>query len=643
MRPSPNIATGLIALLLSIWAAASTALDLESDAAVIDLVPHMVFAHGTAAEPDAMLAAYRAGQFAHDVPLKRFEGDHAAELWGAVEITSPTEIFRRVVVGVPMIGEVDVYAYGEGPADHILSYSMFRHFQTDQHAGARLQSRSLNLPAGATQTLLVHFKFGPVQTLDLSLESEAYLARSITREVAVQAAFYAFALAAICVFLTFFAALRDGMSLLYALLFLTGLAFLAYMDGLLFRLLYPNTPQIQSALGFFLFLAISGFGFILAGIGFRHSAAFLAARLCWGLAGASVAVYVFSLLAPGPIAAVLANTLLIGMCVAVALGTRLPPGKATLSRRLARGLSLAVLGGVLILLAPLIVPAIPALFGLLATSKLLYLVLILGGLTNLTAQILAVRQAQDEAQQAEMAALTREAKLSRELAGSEKNYAKAQALAAQRQRTLATAAHDIRQPVQSLRLRLDSLAGTVSQDTEERLREALDYLDSLTSNYMENGSLDADAEDDPPVDEIYDVSMILESVQRMFTPEAARKGLELRIVETAQRTNLPAAPLMRIVCNLVVNAIKHSQQGGLVLGLRRRAGGIWLCVADTGPGFTPEEFERYKNHGAKTEGSDGHGFGLAVCAQLAEELGISLIADSVPGRGTLFYLRLPAI
>ncbi|MFA3917691.1 sensor histidine kinase [Ruegeria hyattellae] len=643
MRPSPKLATGLIALLLSIWAAASTALDVESDEAVVDLVPFMVFARGTAAEPDTMLEAYRAGQFARDVPLKRFEGDHAAELWGAVEITSPTTISRKVVVGVPMISEVDIYAYGEGPADHILSYSMFRPFQADQHAGAQLQSHSFDLPAGATRTLLVHFKFGPVQTLDFTLASEAFLAQSIARDVAVQAAFYAFALAAICVFLAFFAALRDGMSLLYALLFLTGLAFLAYMDGLLFRFLYPNIPQVQSALGFFLFLAISGFGFVLAGIGFRHSASFLASRLCRGLAGASVALYVFSLLAPGPVAAVLANILLIGMCVAVAAGTRLPAGKSTVSRRLARGLSLCVLSGVLILLAPLIVPVIPAPFGLLTTSKLLYLVLILGGLTNLTAQILAVRQAQDEALQAEMAALTREAELSRELAGSEKNYAKAQALAAQRQRTLATAAHDIRQPVQSLRLRLDSLTGSLPQDTEERLREALDYIESLTSNYMEDGSLDADTEDDPPADETYDVSMIFASVERMFAPEAAKKGLELRIVETSLRTNLPAAPLMRIVCNLVVNAIKHSQQGGVVLGVRRRAGGVWLCVADTGAGFTPEEFEQYKNHGTKTEGSDGHGFGLAVCVQLAEELGITLTADSVPGRGTIFYLGLPTV
>lgn len=642
MRPSPKFATGLIALALACWATLAAAIEIGEREAVVDLVPHMVFAHGTAAAPDAMHEAYRAGQFASELALNRFEGDHAAELWGAVEVTAATDLSRRVLVGVPMISEVDIYAYDTGPADHILSYSIFRPFQADQHAGARLQSQILDLPAGAAQLLLVHFKFGPVQRLSLTLESQSHLNQRMIKDTAYSAAFYAFSLAAICVFLAFFAALRDSMSLLYALLFLTGLAFLAYMDGLLFRFLYPDTPQIQSALGFLLFLAISGFGYALAGIGFRHSAAFTAARLCWALAGASAVLYVFSLLAPGPIAAFLANVLLIGMCIAVAFGTRLPPGNTTFSRRLARGLSLAVMGGVLVLLAPLVVPAILSPFGLLGTTKLLYLVLILGGLTNLTAQILAVRQAQDEAQQAEMAALKREAELSRELAGSEQNYARAQALASQRQRTLATAAHDIRQPIQSLRLRLDSLTGTVTQDTEKRLREALDYINSLTSNYMEGDSVDDDA-DEPPAEETYDVSMIFASVQRMFAPEAARKGLELRIVETAQRTTLPAAPLMRIVCNLVVNAIKHSQRGGVVLGVRRRAGGIWLCVADTGPGFTPKEFEQYKAHGAKTDASDGHGFGLAVCAQLAEELGVTLTADSVPGRGTCFYLRLPTV
>ncbi len=633
---SQFLGLALVVLGMMVWVLPVRAGNTEHQMPVVDLVPQMLFSHGTAADPDDMYTAYGAGRFAADVAPRPFEGDHAAELWGAVELSAFGPQMRRVLIDIAMLSEVDVYLYQGKNRTDLLSYSMFRPFDRTQHAGRRLQTAPFALPKPEPQVLLLHFKFGPVHQLNVTLEDSPTTQTETLRDVASWAGFYAFALAAICVFLAYFAALRDGMSLLYALLFLTGLSFLSYMDGLLFRFAYPNVPQIQSAVGFALFLGMASFGYGLAGLGFHHAGVRRAAHVAWGLAAISVALFLSSLFAPGPVAAFAGYVLVIGMCIAVALGTRLPPGPNTASRRVARVLSLMVIGGLLAVLMPLIMPAIPAPLGILASAKLLYVVLILAGLANLTAQILAVRQAQAAAQQAELAALSREADLARQLAGSEQNYARAQALATQRQQTLATAAHDIRQPLKSLRLRLDSLAGSLTQDAAARLREALDYIDRLTTDYMETPDHTALAEETAD----YDVAIVIASVHRMFAQEALEKGLDLRTVPTGARTGLTAAPLMRIVCNLVVNAIRHTDQGGIVIGVRRRAGKPWLCVADTGPGFAIEDFEHLKTAGAKGDTSDGHGFGLAVCAQLAAELGVAFDAQSIPGRGTCFFLGL---
>lgn len=615
-------------------------LELETTEPTLDLLPYMQFSHGTAADPDTMRAAFYAGHFERKVTADRFEGNHAAELWGAVEISSTQDVIRRALVELPLASEVDVYRYDASGRWHILRYSIFRPFEDVQHAGARLKTQPLSVPAGTSALLLFHFKFGPLQELSVTLEDEAELAQAVTSDVAKWSGFYAFAVAAIFVFVAYFAALRDVMSLLYAILFLTALAFLAYLDGLLFRYLYPNTPQLQSVVGFFLFLGIAAFGYALAGLGFRQQGAHCSMKIAWFLVGGCISLFPISLIFPGPFVAFGAIVLLIGMCVAVAIGTRLPAATTVTSMRVARGISLLVFAGVLWIFLPLILPFIPAPFGTLDAAKTLYLVIILSGLANLSAQIIAVRRARETAQEAEIAALRREAALSQRLVGSEKDYAHAQALAAQRQHRLATAAHDIRQPLKALRLRLDSLAGALTNDAKERLREALDYIDRLTAGYMDDDSTDA-----PPKtpEEVYDLEMVLTSVHRMFAPEAVEKGLDLRIVPTSQRTGLPAAPLMRIACNLVVNAIRHTHTGGVVLGVRRRKGRVWLCVADTGPGFPETEFERLKLTGVAGEASDGHGLGLAVCVDLAQRMGIELEVRSIPGRGSVFYLSLPNV
>src|SRR5690606_18657673 len=78
---------------------------------------------------------------------------------------------------------------------------------------------------------------------------------------------------------------------------------------------------------------------------------------------------------------------------------------------------------------------------------------------------------------------------------------------------------------------------------------------------------------------------VLRSVTSMFAPEAAQKGLDLRLVLAAPDAPVAAYPLMRVVANLVSNAIKYTPEGRVLIGLRRHGADHRVEVHDTGPGL----------------------------------------------------------
>ncbi len=112
--------------------------------------------------------------------------------------------------------------------------------------------------------------------------------------------------------------------------------------------------------------------------------------------------------------------------------------------------------------------------------------------------------------------------------------------------------------------------------------------------------------------------------------------------------------LRQIVMNLTGNALKFTVQGGIFLGLfrvdadRRRgeSAELWVEVADTGIGFSPDKaaslFEPFTQEDASTTRKfGGTGLGLSICRKLAEMMGGSIHADGEPGGGASFWCRLP--
>ncbi|PUB18614.1 sensor histidine kinase [Yoonia sediminilitoris] len=603
-----------------------------------DLTPALRYASGTAADPVDMVARYGQGAFSEVLEVSPYAANHAPEAWAAVELNATEIVAGRLVLNAPLVSEVDLYLAGDGPLENVLSYSVFRPFLAVQHTAGRLQSQPLALLPGERVLVLAHVKFGPLQQLDVRFEQADATAQKAVQSVALTAAFYAFALASILVFVALFAALRDWMSLLYALMFFVGLGLLAFLDGLLFRFLYPNTPGIQSAVGFFLLFTLAGSGFLLAGQGFRAGNRVIWARWCAVLAGLCGFGFAISLVSPGTYVAAAAYLLLALMCVAVLVATRITNATHASNFAVGRLFSFLALTGLMLLLVPLLVPALPQIVGSLSALKGVYLILVLGALANFVAKVLITRRTQEAATAAELAALAREAELNKALFTSEQNYATARAKAQERTRQLANASHDLRQPLMSLGMTVDSLAARVDPETRGQLREAFSYITSLSESYLDN------ATDAPPEqeNERYEVGLILQTVQQMFQQEAAKKGLRLRMVTSTYQTRIPPMALMRITSNLVSNAIKYTDAGGVLMGLCRRGGMATLCVVDTGPGLSEEEFGRFQQEGEKGPTSDGHGLGLAVCFSLAQENGISLSMTAQPGHGTAFMLALEA-
>jgi signal transduction histidine kinase len=143
-----------------------------------------------------------------------------------------------------------------------------------------------------------------------------------------------------------------------------------------------------------------------------------------------------------------------------------------------------------------------------------------------------------------------------------------------------------------------------------------------------------------------EVPQLLADMLVQFGPVAAAKSLKLHT--RAQRTSVWADPVMlrRILGNLLSNALRHTQQGGVLLAVRRRGDHLVFEVWDTGVGIALEdqqsifqEFFRVSQHQG-TE--DSLGLGLTIVSRLCALMGYQLSLNSERGKGSVFRVMLPA-
>lgn len=230
--------------------------------------------------------------------------------------------------------------------------------------------------------------------------------------------------------------------------------------------------------------------------------------------------------------------------------------------------------------------------------------------------------------------------LSEALRRAEEDRQRASRAAERSQEALASTAHDIRQPLAALQMALSD--GSAEPDQFAR---SLEYLDDIVRSGLENHSTPLGTGDrDPPSSnarERFSANVVLKNIDAMFVAEAAQKAVKLNVVDCSAYIIADPLALMRIVGNLVSNALQHATPQRIVVGCRRVSGGICFEVHDNGNGISKQELERILKRGHKGPESEGHGLGLAIISDLATVQGFHFELTSTPAHGTVARVLVP--
>ncbi len=217
-----------------------------------------------------------------------------------------------------------------------------------------------------------------------------------------------------------------------------------------------------------------------------------------------------------------------------------------------------------------------------------------------------------------------------------------------RSRFLATASHDLRQPLQSLALLNGSLHRIVTDSTASEALAQQDLAISAASRLV-NALLDISKLESGAVKpEITDVAIadLFEELRQEFTNLAVDKGLTLRVDTCTECVRSDRSLLGQILRNLISNAIKYTRDGTVRLRCLRDSAIAHVQVLDTGVGIPPDLLphifdEFYQVGVASNKSRDGYGLGLSIVNRLVKLLGLKLDVKSEPGRGSVFSLELP--
>lgn len=235
-----------------------------------------------------------------------------------------------------------------------------------------------------------------------------------------------------------------------------------------------------------------------------------------------------------------------------------------------------------------------------------------------------ISQLQDKTQQAEVA-----------------NKAKTQFLAA--------ASHDLRQPVHALNLFIAALENTAltteQQSTVKHARSAAhssqEMLDSILDYaHIESGSMQANLQP-------CELAPILYQLEEEFAVHAEFKELIYRTRNTPLWVVSDATLLMLILRNLISNAIRYTESGGVLVSAWQRGSRCCIAVCDTGRGIEAEQidgiFNEFHQLQKGRDKNQGLGLGLATVKRLASLLETQVRVFSKPKRGSKFYFHLDLV
>jgi len=212
----------------------------------------------------------------------------------------------------------------------------------------------------------------------------------------------------------------------------------------------------------------------------------------------------------------------------------------------------------------------------------------------------------------------------------------------------AAASHDLRQPLHAMGLFAAALSEKV-RDPEvvhvvHSINASVDALEALFTELLDISKIDAGVIQ--PTLSDCSVQLILDRIALDYEPEASERGLRLVIRRCGDFVFSDPVLLERILRNLVANALRYTNEGGVLLGCRRRGRFVRLEVWDTGVGIPEDQRERifeefYQLGNPARSTKKGMGLGLSIVQRLCRLLGYELAVSSWVGRGSVFRFEVP--
>ena len=212
---------------------------------------------------------------------------------------------------------------------------------------------------------------------------------------------------------------------------------------------------------------------------------------------------------------------------------------------------------------------------------------------------------------------------------------------------LASASHDLRQPLNAMQMYIAALQSKVKDKEILRIIEDINSVSISTARLL-NALLDVSELEVgaiKPRHEIFSVNNILISIFQSFLPLAKDKELDFRIVPSSLYVESDPALLERILGNFMSNAIRYTDKGSVLIGCRRKGSEISIEVWDTGCGISDDQMsliyeDFYQVENKERDRGKGLGLGLALAKRLSDSLDHKIDSKSSLGRGSCFSVRV---
>ena len=215
-------------------------------------------------------------------------------------------------------------------------------------------------------------------------------------------------------------------------------------------------------------------------------------------------------------------------------------------------------------------------------------------------------------------------------------------------RFLASASHDLRQPIHSMGLFSDALENELDKPVQfelmNRMKESIGAMDELLYSLLDVSRLDAGVVE-TNIEPVL-TNHILDKLMVTFSPQATLKNIDLQLeCPSCCAVRSDVTLLENVLRNILSNALKYTEQGTVKIRCKQSSESVSISIQDTGIGISEENQEKifdefYQAHNPERDRTKGLGLGLSIVKRTCELLGHKLSFQSEQGKGSTFTLEL---